>query len=172
MTEQILTRLIEVGPGEVPTVWGDAYVPLGIRWPVPRDGQGTEPFYLRPSGLAGGELELSIDRKSGQLFDLTIIEFGAMANDDPTPYPDVPHEQGCLLVLDPAMWRAAKKNWLSIDWLMKFYRLPAGVRIDIDGIRPVRLVDCGPQLIFGLGADGSFASLTARIEVQEHHFQS
>jgi hypothetical protein len=61
---------------------------------------------------------------------------------------------------------------IFLEWLLRFYRLPTGVRIDVAGIEPARLIECGPQLTIGLGADGTLATIAPRIDIEDHHFHT
>jgi hypothetical protein len=71
----------------------------------------------------------------------------------------VPVDEGCALVIDASLWRESTRNVISLEWPLRFYRLPIGVRIDIAGVEPTQLVVCGPQLTLGLSTDGVLASI-------------
>lgn len=155
----------------VPTVETDHYIPVLIHR-VDTALRAGPPVYVRVSGLADGELEFAIDPATGELLRAIVLMLGAIAIDAPPPYPEVPVDEGCGLVIDRSLWAHSNGHVISLEWLLRFYRLPAGVRIDVAGIEQARLVVCGPQVTMGLGADGTLASIAARIDIDDHHFQT
>ena len=170
MTDQGLLRVAELTAGRAPTVESDPYIPLKIRWVSPALRQGPPPVYVRVSGLAGGELELRIDRISGELLVLTVLSLGAIVPESPLPYPTETPEPACGLVMDTAPWEG-EENVIDVELLLRPYRLPDGLRVDIVGAEPRRLVNCGPRLTLGIDADGALASLSATLDIEERHFR-
>jgi len=170
MTDQALLRVAELTTGRTPTVETDPYIPLKIRWVAPALRQGPPPMYVRVSGLAGGELELRIDRLSGELLVLAVLSLGAIVPESPSPYPTVTPEPGCGLVMDTAPWDGNEKV-IDVELLLRPYRLPDGLRVDIAGAEPRRLLECGPRLTLGIDVDGALASLSATLDIEESHFR-
>ena len=75
---------------------------------------------------------------------MTILALGAIAIEATLPYPDVPVDEGCGVFIDARRWQDSKENVIDVEWLMRFYRLPAGIRIDVVGVELARLVAYGP----------------------------
>jgi len=175
MTYEHAFRVAQLKDNHVPTVTSDHYIPAIIQWAAP-DFRDPVPLvvYVRVSGLADGELEFTLDRSSGELRRLIILDLGPIAVESTPPYPDVPVDEGCggPPVFDASFWRDSTRNIISLEWLLRFYRLPTGVRIDIAGVEPTQLLVCGPQLTLGLSSDGVLASIAVRIDIDEHHFQT
>jgi hypothetical protein len=170
MTEDALLRVADLTAGRAPTVDSDPYIPLQIRWAAPALRQGPPPVYVRVSGLAGGELEFRIDRLSGELLVLTVLSLGAMALEPPLLYPTVTPEPICGLVMDTTPWEG-DENVVDVELLLRPYRLPDGLRVDIVGVDTRRLLNCGPRLTLGIDVDGALASLSASLDIEEHHFR-
>jgi len=173
MTYEHAFRVAQLKDNHVPTVTSDHYIPVTIQWAAP-DFRSPVPLvvYVRVSGLADGELEFTLDRSSGELRRLIILDLGPIAIESTPQYPDVPVDEGCGLVIDASLWRDSTRNVISLEWLLRFYRLPTGVRIDFAGVEPTQLVVCGPLLTLGLSTDGVLASIAVRTDIDEHHFQT
>jgi hypothetical protein len=172
MSEKGVLRLAEVRNGNVPTLESDPYIPVQVTWVDAELRRGPLPVYLRVSGLAGGELEFQVDRDSGELLVFTVILLGAIATQLAPPYPDVPPEKACGFALERALWEGTRDNVIFIEMALRPYRLPDGLRLDVAGVEPARLIECGSQLTLATDRDRVLASLTARIDIDERHFQS
>jgi hypothetical protein len=172
MNDGRLLRVAEVRDDHLPTLESDPYIPVKISWIASGLRQGPPPVYVRVSGLAGGEVEFRIDRASGDLLVVTILSLGATVAKSAPAYPDIPHEEGCRVVVDRTLWESARGNVVDIDLLLRPYPLPQGVRVDIAGVEPARLIECGPRLTLALDTDGFFASVAARIDIDKRHFRS
>jgi hypothetical protein len=172
MTHEHAFRVAQATDNHVPTVETDHNIPVLIHWVDTALRAGPLPVYVRVSGLADGELEFTIDPDTGELLRAIVLMLGAIAIEAPPPYPEVPVDEGCGLVIDRSLWAHSKEHVISLEWLLRFYRLPAGVRIDVAGMEQARLVECGPQVTIGLGSDGTLASIAARIDIDDRHFQT
>lgn len=167
-----LLRIIQVTSRSPPAVKTDAYIPLEVRWVPPRLRQRPPPVYVRLSGIAGGGLELTIERESGQLLGLTVLELGAIVPASPASHPVEEREAGCGVVMDRTLWDDDDRNVIEIEMLLRSYRLGDGFRISIAGAESQRIVSCGPRLTLGLATDGVLASITSTLSVSESHFRS
>lgn len=77
-------RVAQSKDNHVPTVTSDHYIPVIIQ-SAALDFRGPVPLvvYVRVSGLADGELELTLDRSSGELRRLIILDRGSIAIESP-----------------------------------------------------------------------------------------
>jgi len=158
----------EVRKGSPPSLESDLYVPLKIVWVEPK--LGPLPVYVRASGLAGGELEFTIDRASGELLYLTVLSLGAVQAEQTPTHHEVGDGEGCCLVFDRTLWLEHGGSVIDVGLFLDFYSLPSGLRIDVAGVEPVRRVQCGPSVTLVVDDDGFIASLVARIAIDPHHF--
>lgn len=163
-------RVASFTDDSAPAVDSDGYIPAKVAWVPSKLREGPPPIYVRVSGIAGGEIELRLDRGSGFLMVLVVLALGPLSPEPPVPYSDLPVEDAGGLIIDTTDFGDIL-GVVDMELLLRPHRIRDGIRIDVVGAEMSHVVRCGPLLTIALDDEGVLASMSLEVPVAKHHLQ-
>jgi hypothetical protein len=143
---------------------------LKVEWHQPQLRSGPPPLYVRVHGLADGELELRVDRDTGQLLVLVVLSVGPVIDEGVPALPEPPPETTSAVFLDSTLFPTADTPVLDLELLIHPYRDVKSLRLDFDTLPPVRAIDCGAGVTLGVAEDGTWVAMAATATIDDDHF--